>query len=201
MLFSIVLIYLLLLIPVNFKTVWLNQGSQLSVTLLKEQIKIIEVQKPLIDKTKPIEKPVEEVKKPVKNPAQVIQQITKQAPTNNIIAVKPKLPSAGTILNSVKQSKPFSTVSLDFKQMSEIDLDFKPKKWVKPKEKKLIVVKHQLQPMVNIKTPLALKTLRTAIGFLITPMKGAEKTQDHLNYCPTLGRRSVFCPNANPLVD
>ena len=190
--FSAVLIYLLLLIPIKFKSVWINQDTQLSVTLIKEAIKPKEAIKQTITTPKPVIKPVKKT---------VIQPIEKPVLIEKIITVKPQLPSAGVILNSVKSTQPLPNVSQDFKQLTQKDLDFKPKQWVKPLEKKLVVQDNQIQQMVEIKTPIALKALRTAVGFLFTPMKDAKKTQDHLNYCPTLGRRSVFCPNANPLID
>ncbi len=201
--FSAVLVYLLLLIPMKFKPLWTNQDIPLSVTLVKEIIKPKEEIKPTITTPKPVIKPIKEVKIAVKESVKntVIQPIKNPVPIEKIITVKPLLPSAGTILNSVKLSKPLPTVTQDFKHVSENDLDFKPKQWVKPLEKKLVVQDNQIQEMVEINTPLALKALRTAVGFLFTPMKDAKKTQDHLNYCPTLGRRSVFCPNANPLID
>ncbi len=201
--FSAVLVYLLLLIPIKFKPVWTNQDTPLSVTLVKEIIKPKESIQPTITTPKPVIKPIDEAKFTVKKPEKktLLEPIKEAVPIEKIITVKPQLPSAGEILNSIKLSKPLPTVSSDFKQVPEIDSDFKPKQWTKPKEKKLIVQDDQIQQMVNLKTPLALKALRTAVGFFIAPMNDAEKTQDHLNYCPTLGRRSVFCPNANPLAD
>lgn len=200
---SAVLVYLLLLIPVKFKMVWSSQDPQLSLTLVKERIKPKESIQPTVATPKPVIKPIDKAKYTVEEPIKktVNQPIKKAIPIEKIIAVKPRLPSAGEILNSIKLSKPLPTVSSDFKQAPEIESDFKPKQWTKPKEKKLIVQDDQIQQMVNLKTTLALKALRTAVGFFIAPMKDAEKTQDHLNYCPTLGRRSVFCPNANPLID
>lgn len=203
---STVLIFLILLIPLKLKTAWPNQNPQLTVSIIKPTLKTENTENNIIETSKPISTPIKEEKKVVNK--QVSKQIKDVVPVRKIIAIKPiptiskvELPSAGTILNSINSKKTLTEVSQEFKQFSEQENDFIPKIWVKQKEKELVANQNQMKQIVKTKVPLALKTLRTAVGFLITPVEGRVKTQDSLNYCHTLGRRSVFCPNGNPLID
>lgn len=202
---SVLVIGLLFLIPINNKYAYLQQDHLMSVELIKtvslNKKKTQELEKPLI----PIIDPIESNAKTIVEKSVVkAKSISKPIPITTRISPsqdKTQLPSARMIINSFKNRKTLQTVSKDFQATSESDNNFIIKKIHKQKPPMVVSNKIFKQTIVNHKDPATIKTTKSVLGFLFGSVKDRKKNQDTLSYCPALGRRSVFCPSSNPLID
>lgn len=202
---SAVILLLILLIPMKAYEWHAQKETVITVELTKakpeiekqvtkavEEIHIIPVeqkQKPLIKTTeKPKFIPTEIIHKEAK----IITQKTKPS--------TPKLPSSAVILNVMEQKPWLNKLDKDFQVATDDADDFIFKQTVKPEQKQLeFIDKNSINQQIKIKDPIALKALKTTVGFLFAPVADKEKTQDSLSYCHLLGRMSVHCPTNNPL--
>ena len=119
----------------------------------------------------------------------------------NKVQKEKKLPSLGVLLNSIQGTKKLFVVDKDFQAISDDDNHYIFKPVVKTEEPLLITENEYSKIIVGDGQPLTMKIIKAlASKFSLIPVDDVEKTPDHLDFCPTLGRLSAYCPNANPLV-
>lgn len=205
---SILLTLLILLIPLKFDFSFSNNETSLTVQLVKTKPEIINQEvikpEPVIETIKPVNKIKDEPKKQTKE--KVIQKpVVSIIKTINREPIKtePNLPRVGVILNSMENNRKYIKLDEDFQVASDDPYDFKFKQIVKPKAKKQFIINNdKLGVNVTEYTPVAMKALKIAAGYLsLAPIDDVEKKRGSLNYCHTLGRKAHYCPTSNPLVD
>lgn len=198
------ILFLILLIPFKGHRFITQSSKTITIQLVKSQTPIKQAKKIETIRTvsastdKQIEKTKEKNKTLKAKP--VVTKIIHRKPkvkNNQAKTASPKLPSAGLILNSLRNRPYLENVGRDFQVANN---DFLANSLVPAKEDKLIVDKYLLQVNVSETLPLGTKVLKVlASKFSLVPIDDKVKTQDMLPYCFNLGRNSSYCPTDNPL--
>lgn len=216
--FALILLWVILLIPIK-KSVVFNKESDIKVELVRSPVKdkIKQPEQPLpketVEKTPTIEEPQPIKKVETKPPIikkDIVKELPKQPSNDPKVTIKktviepqePKIPDAGMILNSLNDIKSFAPMDDDFQALKDNTNEFKSKNMVPQQPTQLTPFDKQLRNDLTVKDSISapLKAMKTAAGFLsFVPIDDKEKTSDDMQYCPTLGRKSKFCPSSNPL--
>ena len=198
--FSLISFALILMIPLNLKTINTKKPI-LKVTLSKVEkqkskpkiVKFQELPKPqkltqlkskahIVERTKPI--PSASNKHPV-------NEIVQKPNTQNTKKPKKVKINVMEIVESIKTFKALETVGMDFQTKND---KFIYKNIIIPKQNRL-VVENKLAKNLNVDNPdsLLVSVTKKSIGFF-SALDGPEKTVDSIPYCVLWGRRSFHCP-------
>ncbi len=208
--FALIALWIILLIPIK-KPITFDEDDVINIELIKPPVKDL-IEQPLFNKiieNQPIiknTKPVPMIQPKPQN-KEVITESIKKTSIEPMVTIKKtvidtqilELPNAGTILNSMESIQKYFETDDQFNAAKNDPNAFHFRQLIKPKTKKLITnVSHLAGANVTEYTPIQMKAVKGFIGFF-APMNDIEKTQDTMTYCSSLGRKSIFCPNHNPL--